>query len=249
MRIYGHVGRHKLHILVECSSTYNFMDLNIAKKLGCQLISACPLQVEVAGGNNLISNYICKGFAWRCRGEEFETNVMLFSLGGCEMVLGIQWLSTLGNILNNFKEIKMEFKYNGKKILLRGTLKDELQWMRGSKMHIHTPKTELCYMVLCVYPTTTLHMLEAILGTISINSRLYRHPPTQKDVIKVMVRELLDTRVIRDNQRPFSSPVVMVKKKDGTWRMCIDYKKLNNATIKDKFPTPVIEEHIDELQG
>nr|GEV97758.1 putative mitochondrial protein [Tanacetum cinerariifolium] len=85
-------------------------------------------------------------------------------------------------------------------------------------------------------------------GTFPINSRPYRHPPTQKDAIEVMVKELLDTGVIRDSQSPFSLPVVMLKKKDGTWRMCIDYRRLNNATIKDKFHIPVIEELIDELQ-
>nr|GEV97757.1 reverse transcriptase [Tanacetum cinerariifolium] len=86
-------------------------------------------------------------------------------------------------------------------------------------------------------------------GTFPINSRPYRHPPTQKDAIEVMVKELLDTGVIRDNQSPFYSPVVMLKKKDGTWRMCIDFRRLNNATIKDKFHIPVIKELIDELQG
>ncbi|GJW30722.1 hypothetical protein Tco_0047597, partial [Tanacetum coccineum] len=60
-------------------------------------------------------------------------------------------------------------------------------------------------------------------GIVPINSRPYRHPPTQKDAIEVM--------------------------KDGTWRMYIDYRKMNDATIKDKFPNPVIEELIDELQG
>nr|GEX16172.1 reverse transcriptase [Tanacetum cinerariifolium] len=80
-------------------------------------------------------------------------------------------------------------------------------------------------------------------------ARPYRHPPTHKDVIEIMMKELLDTGVIRDSQSPFSSSVVMVKKKDGTWRMCIDYKRLNNANIKNNFPILVIEKLIDELKG
>ncbi|GKE03874.1 putative mitochondrial protein [Tanacetum coccineum] len=59
----------------------------------------------------------------------------------------------------------------------------------------------------------------------------------------------MDSWVIRASQSPFSSPIVMVKKKDGTWRMYIDYRQLNKHTVKDKFPIPVIEELIDELNG
>ncbi|GJV38096.1 retrotransposable element Tf2 [Tanacetum coccineum] len=82
-----------------------------------------------------------------------------------------------------------------------------------------------------------------------INVRPYRHPPNQNDAIKGMVKELMDSGVIRASQSSFSSPNVMVKKKDGTWRMFIDYRQLNKNTVKDKFPIPVIEEFVDELNG
>ncbi|GKC55706.1 putative mitochondrial protein [Tanacetum coccineum] len=86
-------------------------------------------------------------------------------------------------------------------------------------------------------------------NTPPINVRPYRHPPNQKDAIEGMIMELMDSGVIRASQSPFSSPIVMVKKKDGTWRMCIDYRQLNKHTIKYKFHIPMIEELIDELNG
>nr|GFA07050.1 Ty3/gypsy retrotransposon protein [Tanacetum cinerariifolium] len=76
-----------------------------------------------------------------------------------------------------------------------------------------------------------------------------KHPPNQKDAIQSMVKELMDLGVIRASQSPFSSPIVIVKKKDGTWRMCIDYRHINKSIVKDKFPIPVVEELIDELNG
>lgn len=82
-----------------------------------------------------------------------------------------------------------------------------------------------------------------------VNIRPYRYPLRQRDVIETLVQEMLDKGVIQESNSPYGSQVVLVEKKDGTWRLCIDYRRLNEQTIKNKFPIPVLEELVDELAG
>ncbi|XP_006577652.1 uncharacterized protein [Glycine max] len=91
------------------------------------------------------------------------------------------------------------------------------------------------------------HYINLIPSSKPINVHPYRYPHFQKTEIEKHVTALLDSGLIQPNRSPFSSPVLLVKKKDGTWRMCIDYRALNSITVRDRFPLPTIEELLDEL--
>nr|GEY02254.1 reverse transcriptase [Tanacetum cinerariifolium] len=93
------------------------------------------------------------------------------------------------------------------------------------------------------------HTIPLVPNAPPINIRPYRNPPIQKNAVELMVKELLEAGSIMNNQSSFSLPIVMVKKKDRTWRICVDYRQLNKHTIKDKFPISVIRELLDKLSG
>jgi hypothetical protein len=216
---------------------------------------------------------------------EYVMNSPMISIpmGGADVVLGIQWLQSLGTVAFNFQELFMKFSLEGKEIELRGitgkpgkvissngmtkllknghqgiisklcsldvqtskpSIPQDLQRIidKNSKVFEDIPKG--------LPPTGNHdHEIRLIPGSVPPNIRPYRYPYAQKSEIECMVEEMLEAGIIRPSQSSYSAPVVMVFKKDNSWRMCPDYRELNRITIKDKFPIPMIDELLDELHG
>jgi hypothetical protein len=81
-----------------------------------------------------------------------------------------------------------------------------------------------------------------------VNCKTYRYSPRQKDEIEKQVSQMLQAGTVIPSLSPFAFPILLVKKKDGSWRFYVDYRKLNANTIKNKFPTSVvIDEFLDEM--
>lgn len=87
-------------------------------------------------------------------------------------------------------------------------------------------------------------------GTAPPSRERYRPvPPTLYPELKSLLKNMLEGGVIRESSSPWAAPIVLVKKKDGSWRFCADYRKLNSVTHKDAYPLPCIEESLTSLRG
>lgn len=88
-----------------------------------------------------------------------------------------------------------------------------------------------------------------LLDDAPVRQRYRQIPPSEYEEVKAHIDQLLKAKVIRESNSPFASPIVLVRKKDGSLRLCVDYLLLNSKTRKDAVPLPRIEESLDALAG
>jgi hypothetical protein len=279
MRIVGSIQHQRVIILVDYGSTHNFLDPAIARKAKLPQLTSEKIVVKIANGELMSSEGKCSAVSMKVQGNTFCTKFYILTLGCCDLVLGIQWLRTLGPIIWDFLKLTITFNWKGEHIFLQGLNPTQLSVEEGSKFLRSSNKGVLLQLLgeeshvtsdidnpvfedlltefggIFEEPTglpprrTHDHRILLKDNTKPICVRPYRYPYYQNMEIEKIVRDLLNSGVIRSSQSPFSSPVLLVRKADGSWRMCMDYRALNQETIKDKFPIPVIDELLDELFG
>ena len=285
MRFLGHICGRAVVILVDTGSTHNFMDPSVIQRAHLPSNPTEGLSVKVANGQAVRSEGSCAAVPLHMQGNLYTIDFYILTLGGCDIVLGVQWLQTLGPILWDFSRLQMEFSVWDKPRKLQGMSPTGISLVEGEKfgkvsrqnkrglviqlidfensslLSIETSAEPLIYDLLNLYPEvfsepkglppTRNHDHHIVLhsGAKPVCVGPYRYPYFQKSEIENIVHEMLQSGIVRPSQSPFSSPVLLVRKHDGSWRLCVDYRALNKETIKVKFPIPIVDELLDELHG
>nr|KYP33317.1 hypothetical protein KK1_045838 [Cajanus cajan] len=196
MRVTGRSRKKPLHILIDSGSTHNFLDVNVAKRLGCKIEDMDSVTVTVADGARVQINTMVKGFSWLIQNTVFTSDIMLLPLGCCDMVLGIEWLITLGDITWNFDKLTIVFHAKVPKTLAAGVHLSMLQLCdSGDGMLLHSLSTHadpssipnsieqllLQYAYVFAVPTNLPprrpnhdHTIPLIQGSNPVNKRPYR---------------------------------------------------------------------------
>ena len=281
LRVDGLIKKKCVHILIDSGSTHNFLDQRLVKGLGLEEEPTTMFEVAIGDGTKLRAGSLCRRVGIRVQGHEIFVDLYPLALRGADIVLGTQWLQSLGPVTFDFGDMWMKFRRNGRVIRfdgVRAATTPTLQHMNG------LPSSREDVYLLLMSPTApesapssgikpelielltefsavfeepkglppkrdSDHRIEIIPGAEPTNVRPYRYPHVQKEEITKMVGEMLSQGIIRPSRSAYSSPVLLVRKKDGGWRFCVDYRALNTITVKDRYPIPVIEELLDELAG
>jgi hypothetical protein len=282
LKLIGYIKHRKVIILVDSGSTHNFIHRRIAQETHCYIHAVNNFQIMIANGGSMKCGGRCENVRLQIGDYNLKSHMFAIDMGGCDIVLGAEWLRTLGPILMDFQNLTMQFDQGGHKHKFQGITvgspeiisshcmekllkkghSDVIAQLHAIQATEIPPVPQDLQALLSKHQTVFStpqglppscgvhdHSIPLVPGILPPNIRPYRHPFAQKNEIEKMVQELLTARVIRPSTSPYSSPVVMVLKKEGSWRMCPDYRSLNKLTIKDKFPIPVIDDLLDELSG
>nr|GEU47284.1 transposon Ty3-G Gag-Pol polyprotein [Tanacetum cinerariifolium] len=264
MKVHGMLHSTEVLILIDGGSTHNFISDVLVNELKLATQPLAPFGVQIGNGDVIRCGQICKNLPVQINDIKITQDFHPFSLGGADLVLGIQWLATLNTVQANWKEMFMVFKIDGKQYKLQGVVSGPQKSSSFQHLAID-PEIPPCipaplqpivtsYMAVFeepkTYPPTRSqdHSIPLLPNSTPPNIRPYRYPHSQKAEIEKQVEQLMATAFIQPSTSPFSSPVLLVKK-DNTWRMCVDYRALNKITIADKYPIPNIDELLDELYG
>jgi hypothetical protein len=257
MKVYVFIGDAVAVALLDSGSCHNFLDVQMAHRAGLRLHSRSGLSVAVANDEWIASPGRVDNQAVFIGGEAFTIDLYALPLGEYDMVLGVQWLATLGPILWDFAKHTMAFRRGTTRVLWRGI--DTAPGLAVATLA--GPGSDLLDALLEEFAGLFVepqglpphrHLSHRIklkpgVGDVAVHPYCYAH--TQKDELERQCDETLRHGVIQPSSSAFSSPALLIRKHDGTWRFCVDYHALNNATMKDKFPIPMVEELLDELRG
>ncbi|GJS28905.1 putative reverse transcriptase domain-containing protein [Tanacetum coccineum] len=173
--------------------------------------------------------------------------VGIVELGSFDVIIGMDWLRRCHAVIVCDEKL-VRIPYGNETLIFRGNKSTN---GRESRLTIISCSKAQEYMAKgCLPPARPVEFqIDLIPGAAPVARAPYRLAPSEMKELSEQLQELSDKGFIRPSSSPWGAPVLFVKKKDGSFRMCIDYRELNKLTVKNRYPLPRIDDLFDQLQG
>ncbi|GKB92670.1 putative reverse transcriptase domain-containing protein [Tanacetum coccineum] len=218
------LNQHLAKVLFDSGADKSFVSISLATKLNIPpIIIDTFYNIEMANENLVSTNTVIQGATLTLLNQPFEIDLMPNKLGSFDIVIGMDWLSKYhARIIYDEKVIHIPI--NGETLIIR-----DLPGL--------PPISQVEFQI------------DLIPGTTPVARAPYRLAPSKMQELSNQLQELLDRGFIRPSTSPWGAPVLFVKNKGGSFRMCIDYREFNKLTVKNRYPLPKIDDLFDQLQG
>ncbi|WVZ22534.1 hypothetical protein V8G54_001078 [Vigna mungo] len=242
-KLWGMIGNEKVVILIDCGASHNFISPELISKCGLQQQPILPYMVEVGDGH--------KGLILEVQGSQIQQDFFVFSLGGADILLGLEWLAFLGEVRADFGNLRLSIGKGLQEHVLRGdpTLSRSESSLKSLWQDFKQQGT--CFVIKWeeIMHSGTIPVPPQVLSILAANEDIFRAieglPPSrehdhsihlqegaaipslrpykyshqQKNEIERLIQEMLQAGVIRPNISPYSSPIILVKKKDAGFKI------------------------------
>lgn len=253
------IGDVKIKALIDTGANCSIIKESITKTIECNLK---PISLKLNGiGNGSIHVIAMTTFIVRSNNINIELDAYVardsdFNL---DFLIGRNVVDHPDiEIITNHDGCKLSRKITLSNVYLVSSIETEdshISELRGNIAHLNDDLQKQIIALFRKYPNVLNELGTVLTGELKLRLksdstvyyRPYRMAPVEREKINYIIKDLLDKNIIKDSDSPFASPVLLVKKKDGNDRMCVDYRALNKIIEKDRFPLPLIEDQVDKL--
>ncbi|XP_070008549.1 uncharacterized protein [Nicotiana sylvestris] len=266
-----------VYAFMDPGSTFSYVSLYVALDFGIepeQLFE--PFSVSTPVGDPVIASRIYRGCVIIIHDRETIIDLIELEMVDFDVIMGMDWLYKCYTLLDcHAKVVKFEFPNEPVREWKSNIAEHRSKFISYLKAKKMITKGCLYYLVRVIDTTTEVTSIQSVPvvkefldelpgippdriidfgidvvpDTQPISIPPYRMAPVELRELKEQLKDLLDKGFIRPSVSPWGAPVLFVKKKDGSLRMCIDYRQLNKVTIKNRYPLPRIDNLFDQLQG
>ncbi|GJX78069.1 putative reverse transcriptase domain-containing protein [Tanacetum coccineum] len=211
--------------------------------------------VELADGRIIWVNTLIRGCTLNFLNHPFNIDLMPVEMGSFDVIIGMDWLAKYhAVIVCDEKLVRVPF---GDKILIfHGDESNNGHEQKTKEKRLDDVSIVQDFLEVFpedlpgIPPTRQVEFqIDLIPGAAPVARAPYRLAPSEMKELSDQLKELSDKGFIRPSSSPWGAPVLFVKKKDGSFRMCIDYRELNKLTVKNRYPLLRIDDLFDQLQG